>query len=247
MLKSCTRIRPALLAPALLLFAAAAACAQGSSNTKPTPDAAEAERVGAAAPADGQKQPAADAARAANSPAPLSADEKIERSLRSAFLRPAPYMISAFTAGLTQRREDRLPHKTTGDEFADWGSRTARNFATLSTNTVLSSGVYAALFRQDPRYEPSRSKGVGRRALHAASRVLITRGDDGSLQPNYSRFAGRMTSSALANLWEHSTPGHDRIGADATLRRFGLSFATDALSNIVFREFGPDIKRIFRH
>ena len=247
MLKSCTRIRPALLAPALLLFAAAAACAQGSNETKPTPGAAEAERVGAATPADGEKQPASDASRAATRPAPLSADEKIERSLRSAFLRPAPYVISAFTAGFTQWREDRLPHKTTGDEFADWGSRTARNFATLSTNTVLSSGVYAALFRQDPRYEPSRSKGVGRRTLHAASRVLVTRGDDGSLQPNYSRFAGRMTSSALANLWEHSTPGHDRIGADATLRRFGLSFATDALSNILFKEFGPDIKRIFRH
>lgn len=248
MFKLHTRIRPALLAPVLLAFAAAAAYAQGPDQARrTTPDAPDAERVGATAPADGQKQPAADAARAATRPAPLSADEKIARSLRSAFLRPAPYLMSAFTAGITQWGEDRLPHKTTGDEFADWGSRTARNFATLSTSTVLSSGVYAALFRQDPRYEPSRSKGVGRRALHAASRVFVTRGDDGSLQPNYSRFAGQMTASALANLWEHSTPGHDRIGADATLRRFGLTFATDALSNILFKEFGPDIKRIFRH
>jgi hypothetical protein len=155
--------------------------------------------------------------------------------------------MSAFTAGITQWREDKLPHKTTGDEFADWGSRAARNFATRSTSTFFSSGVYAALFRQDPRYERSQSKGVGRRALHAASRVFVTRGDDRSLQPNYSRFAGEMTSSALSNLWEHSTPGHDRVGADATLRRFSSSFVTGALSNILFREFGPDIKRIFRH
>ena len=246
MLKSCTRIRPALLAPALLAFAAAAACAQGSSNTKPTPGAAEAERVGAASPADGQKQPAADAARAATLPAPLSADEKIGRSLRSAFLRPAPYMMSAFTAGITQWREDRLPHKTTGDEFADWGSRAARNFATRSTSTFFSSGVYPALFKQDPRYDPSQSKSFGRRVVHAASRVVVTRGDDGSLQPNYSRFAGEFTSSALSNLWEHSTPGHDRIGADATIRRFERSFVTGALSNILFKEFGPDIKRLFK-
>jgi hypothetical protein len=242
MLKVFTRIGPALLAPALLVFAAASVCAQGSNGTRQTPDTPDSSRV-AATPADAQKQ--ADTGRAAIRPAPLSADEKISRSLRSAFLRPAPYAMSALTAGITQWREDKIPGKTKGDEFADWGSRAARNFATRSTSTFFSSGVYPALFKQDPRYDPSQSKSIGRRVLHAASRVVVTRGDDGSLQPNYSRFAGQLTSSALSNLWEHSTPGHDRIGADATLRRFESSFVSGALSNILFKEFGPDIKRIF--
>src|SRR5438105_4693788 len=74
----------------------------------------------------------------------------------------------------------------------------------------------------------------------------VTRGDGGRLQPNYSILAGETTASALANVWEHSTPGHDRIGADATLRRFGSMLATDMLTNVVFKEFWPDIKRIFR-
>ena len=128
-----------------------------------------------------------------------------------------------------------MPHKDGGDEVADWGSRAARNFATRSTTAVFTNGVYPALFKQDPRYDPSHHKGFGRRALHAVSRVFVTRDDEGHLEPNYSRFAGVMTASALSNLWEHSTPGRDRIGTDATLRRFALSFATGSLNNIVFK------------
>jgi hypothetical protein len=243
MLKVFTRIGPALLAPALLMFAAASACAQGSNEVRPTPDVPDAVRVAATNGAQKQR----DAPRANGSRAPLTADQKISRSLRSAFMRPAPYLLSAFNAGITEWREDKPAGKTTGDEIADWGSRAARNFATRSTSTFFSSGVYPALFKQDPRYDPSQSKSVGRRALHAASRVFVTRGDDGSLEPNYSRFAGQLTSSALSNLWERSTPGHDRIGTDATLRRFESSFISGALTNIIFKEFGPDIKRIFRH
>jgi hypothetical protein len=73
----------------------------------------------------------------------------------------------------------------------------------------------------------------------------VTRGDNGNLQPNFSRFAGSLTASAIQNAWERSTPGHDRIGTDATFRRFARSFPNDMLSNVV-REFLPDIIGIFR-
>ncbi|PYS84754.1 MAG: hypothetical protein DMF67_03390 [Acidobacteria bacterium] len=228
MLKVRLALPHALLAPALLLFAVAMANAQAPADKTQTPNAAP-----------GQSQ----AAR----PTPLTAGRKIERSFRSAFLRPTPYLLSAFTAGVTQWREHRPPNKTRGDDFADWGSRAARNFATSSASTLFAEGFYPALFHQDPRYERSQQKSFARRALHAASRVFVTRGDDWRLEPNYSLFAGEMTASALSNVWEHNTPGHDRIGADATLRRFAGMLATDMLTNVVFREFGPDIKKIFRH
>jgi hypothetical protein len=77
---------------------------------------------------------------------------------------------------------------------------------------------------------------------HAVSRLFVTRDDDWNLEPNYSRFAGAMTASALANVWERSTPGHDRIGTDATFRRFGMSFVSGAIGNL-FREFASDIFR----
>lgn len=177
---------------------------------------------------------------------PLSDGEKMKRAFRGAFLSPQPYLFSAFSATITQLGEEDQPHKTTGDEFADGASRFARRFATRSTRAIFASGIYPALFNQDPRYEPATRKGAARRTLHAISRVFVVRGDDGDIEPNYSRFAGVMTTSALANIWEQSTPGRDRVGVDATMRRFALSFIYDAAANIVLREFWPDIIGIFR-
>jgi hypothetical protein len=238
----CPRPPRALLALTLMLSFAAAARAQGSQNSdnpcKGQPPVKE--RQGTSGGGAGQ-QPQAPPAQ------PLTAGQKVKCAFRGAFLSPTPYLTSIFSGGIRQIGEDRLPHKDGGDEVADWGSASARIFATRATTRVFTNGFYAAAFRQDPRYERARSKGVGRRALHAMSRVFVTRDDDGNLEPNYSRFAGSMTSAALANIWERSTPGHDRVGPDATLRRFTRSFATGALSNVVFREFLPDIIGIFRH
>ncbi|HEX7174055.1 MAG TPA: hypothetical protein VF240_02055 [Pyrinomonadaceae bacterium] len=177
---------------------------------------------------------------------PLTPDGKMKRAFRRAFLSPEGYIRSAVAATLTEWGEDDLPHKTTEDRLADGLSRFAIKFSTRATRTLLGSGVYPVIFKQDPRYERSRSKNVGRRALHAASRVFVTRGDNGRLQPNYSRWAGSLSASALSNLWEQSTPGHDRIGADATFRRFGTSFITDAWQTAVFGEFLPDLIKIFK-
>ena len=216
MFKVSPRLRSALLAPALLLSAAVAVSAQATGQPQP--------------------QPTPDPQSQQNRPAPLTGGAKVKRAFRGAFLSPVPYATAAFNAGITQLGEDYPPHKNTDDKLADWGSRTARVFATGTTYRVFGNGFYPALFKQDPRYERSRKKGFGRRLGHAVSRLFVTRDDDWNLEPNYSRFAGAATSSALANVWERSTPGRDRIGADATLRRFGNSFISGAIGNI-FREF----------
>ena len=174
-------------------------------------------------------------------PVPLTSGEKMERAFRRAFLSPVPYATSAFSAVITQLGEEDLPHKTTGDKMADGLTRMAINFGRSATRTIFTGGVYASLFKQDPRYDRSRGKGIGGKVLHGLSRVFVTRDDDWNLEPNYSRFAGNFTASALSNAWERSTPGRDRIGWDATFRRFGRMFLNDAITNILFRELLPDI------
>jgi hypothetical protein len=236
------RLSSALLAPALLLSAAALVRAQEFA-----PKADEGAQVVAQAtqqqqqPAQQQPtpQPTPDP-QSQSQPAPLTAGQKVKRAFRGAFLSPVPYATAAFNAGITQLGEDYPPHKETDDKLADWGSRTARVFATGTTYRVFGNGFYPALFKQDPRYERSKSKKFAGRLGHAVSRLFVTRDDDWNLEPNYSRFAGAATSSALANVWERSTPKHDRIGADATLKRFGRSFLSGAIGNI-FREFAGDL------
>ena len=218
MFKVCPRPRTMLLVPALVLSASLLACAQATQTQQSTTP-----------PTQGQSRPA-----------PLTPGGKIERALRGAFLSPVPYATAAFNAGVTQIGEDYPPQKGTDDKLADWGSRTARVFATGTAYRIFGNGLYPALFKQDPRYEPARSRKFGKRLGHAVSRLFVTRDDDWNLEPNYSRFAGAATSSALANVWERSTARHDRLGADATLRRFGMSFLSGAVGNII-REFAPDI------
>lgn len=175
--------------------------------------------------------------------APLTAGEKTKRAFRSAFLSPQGYALTAIGATITEAGERDQPHKTTEDRVADGLSRFAINFGTRATRVLLGSGVYPVLLKQDPRYRPSPKKGFGARLSHAASRVFVTDGDDGRPQPNYSRLAGHFSASALANVWQRSTPGHDRIGVDATFSRFGFSVGFDVLQHILFKEFGPDILR----
>jgi hypothetical protein len=177
---------------------------------------------------------------------PLTGKEKMHRAFTNAFLNPESYLLTGVGAAITEYSEDDLPHKDNEDRFADFGTRWAIRFTTRTSGTILGSGVFPVLFKQDPRYEPAGKKPFFKRALHAASRVFVTRDDDGNLEPNYSRWAGSLASSALSNLWEQSTPGHDRIGADATFRRFGYSFTSGMVNNIV-REFLPDLLKKFRN
>ena len=176
---------------------------------------------------------------------PLTNEQKMKRAARNAFFSPIGVGRVLISSAITQYKEDDQPHKTAGDEFADFGTRFAINFSRRATRTLLGSGVYPVLFNQDPRYDRAEEgKGALARAGHAVSRVFVQRGDSGKLQPAASRWAGSLSASALSNLWERSTPGHDRIGADATFRRFGNSFITGALFNVL-NEFLPDIKKIF--
>jgi hypothetical protein len=176
---------------------------------------------------------------------PLTNEQKMKRAARNAFFSPIGVGRVLISSIITQWNEDTQPHKTTEDEVADGASRFAINYSRRATRTLLGSGVYASLFNQDPRYDRAREgKGFAYRAAHAVSRVFVQRGDNGRVQPAASRWAGSLSASALSNLWERSTPRHDRIGTDATFRRFYNSFINDSINNLI-TEFWPDIAKIF--
>ena len=137
MFKGNPRLSFALLALALSMLAPQASRAQESSSattsdsasTSSVSDSASTSSVADAAQdksADQQTQQPAQSggAQKADTPLSLTAGQKVRRAFRGAVLNPLPYAVSAFTAGITQLNEDRLPHKDNGDKAADWGSRT---------------------------------------------------------------------------------------------------------------------------
>src|SRR6267143_3119826 len=178
----------------------------------------------------------------------LTPRQKLRYGLHEAFLTPGAYLGPAVNAYFTERFDVKALGKTGEDKFADGLSRFGRAFTTRATAELLGSGVYPALFKQNPIYQPSGKHGFMRRALYGASRALITSADNGKHQPNFSRLLGNLTSSSLANLYERdSVERRDargrvlkfnrRVGVSPTLQSFGISTALDALTYVVFDEF----------
>lgn len=178
----------------------------------------------------------------------LSASQKLEYGAKVTYLNPGTYIGPAFRSYFTQRNELPVAGKTTGDNFADGLSFYGRYFALQSTANFLASGVYPALFKQDPRYFPSPKKSFGARLLFSSSQTFLTRSDAGRLQYNYSKLAGFMTSAAIANAYEKNTPKaldaqgriisiNQRTGPSATFRNFGILIASDVIGNVLFNEF----------
>jgi hypothetical protein len=179
---------------------------------------------------------------------PLSARQKLAFGAGKAFLSPTAYLGPIFDAYFTERREVKAPGKTGGDKFADGLSRYARSFTTNTIAALFGSGFYPALFKQDPRYHPSEKHGFMPRAIYAASRTVLTLGDNGKTQINFSGLGGNLTSAGLANIYErdlvkardlHGRPVsfRRRVGVGPTFKNFGISTAIDAATNIVFKEF----------
>ncbi|MFN2455463.1 MAG: hypothetical protein ABR577_14710 [Pyrinomonadaceae bacterium] len=184
----------------------------------------------------------------------LTAGEKFHYGLRQAFYTPGAYVAPAISAGIRRFQEADVPAKTGKDKFADYLSDYARDFGTLSSTEIFGSGIYPILFKQNPTYTPLKrisqgSASNGERFLYAIKRTVVTNGDNGKRQPNYSRFAGDFTGAALANIWERNTASerdrfgvvtdiNRRRGVGPTFSRFGFTLGFDALSNVLEEFFG---------
>jgi hypothetical protein len=101
--------------------------------------------------------------------------------------------------------------------------------------------LYSSLLKQDPRYYPSSSNSVPRRALYAASRILITRKDSGEKTLNTSYFLGLLTSRVVAAAYRPYWLRSNSI----TFKTFGSDIDSDMGIDLL-HEFGPGIRQLLR-
>ena len=119
--------------------------------------------------------------------------------------------------------------------------RYATAFADNAIANFMTSAVFPSVFSQDPRYYQRGRDGDGRRALYAASRILVTHSSTGRAEFNYSEVLGNLTAGAIANAYY--APSGRSLGA--TLSRWGTQVVWDAVSNEL-KEFWPDIRQHLR-
>jgi hypothetical protein len=162
-------------------------------------------------------------------PAPLTTKLKFALALRIA---RDPFTLGgvAFLAGIGQAADD--PKYVQGAR--GYGERFGANYVNSFTDVMLYGAVFPSLLHQDPRfyYQGGTSKS---RVLHAISSLVIAKGDNGRLQPNYSGLGGDLASSAFSNLYY---PKSNR-GVGLVFRGFAVNNAVHVavrlLDEFIFR------------
>jgi hypothetical protein len=169
---------------------------------------------------------------------PLTAGEKFKVVARSSF-DYVQYPWYGFLAGISQAENSEPGY---GQGAAGYGKRYGAALADGAIENFMTSAVFPSLLRQDPRFFQSGKGGFWHRVGYAMSRVVVTRGDSGNAQFNFSEIFGSALSAGISTYSYHPH-------ADRTLRNtasvWGTQVGYDTLTYVV-KEFWPDIRRKLR-
>jgi hypothetical protein len=168
---------------------------------------------------------------------PLSARCKFRLFLTSTYS-PYTFASAGFQAAEAQAT-GQWPHYGGGTQ--GWGKRFGATLANTESRRFIQGFALSTILHQDPRYFPSPKRRLFSRAWYSASRVVITKNDNGDSTFNTAEFLGTLLTSALQNSYY---PRHDRTFGD-TMNRFGGALSSDVIGDLL-REFSPDMKRLFR-
>ena len=159
---------------------------------------------------------------------PMSAKQKYRLALRT-IVDPTTFVVIAGVAGAEQYNGT---YPGYGPGIQGYGKRYGAALADSVSGRIIGSAVLASAFHQDPRYFYQGSGSIGSRAWHALTSAVVTRGDNGKLQPYYSHLLGNLAAGALANAYH---PESSR-GAGLTFQTLGITTGANAIGNL-FREF----------
>ena len=127
-------------------------------------------------------------------------------------------------------------HPQLGEGIAGFGRYYWRGFLDKADGNYLVIFALPTVFHEDERYYAMGEGGFWKRAIYAASRILITPDYHGHNTFNASEVFGRGISQGISAAYY---PSQDRTGG-ALAVKYGWAMGRDALTN-VFREFWPDI------
>ena len=160
--------------------------------------------------------------------APMTPKLKFRLALR-ATTDPISFLTAAGLAGVEQKHNT-FPGYGHGSE--GYAKRFGAAYADATIGKMVSRAILPTVLHQDPRYFYRGSGSVGSRIVYALKAAVITRGDDGRMQPNYSQVLGNFAASGISNLYR--APG-DRT-ASLTFRNGLIMTASGAVENLL-REF----------
>ena len=118
-----------------------------------------------------------------------------------------------------------------------FGRYYSRSVADQVVGAYVTEAILPTLFHEDPRFFRLGNGPILYRAYNAASRIFVTKRDDGSAGFNLSEIIGNMGVTAFGTIYYT-----DQRNASESFERYAMSLGNDMISNML-TEFWPDIKR----
>jgi hypothetical protein len=176
----------------------------------------------------------------AKNPAPLTPKQKFRLALHNE-IDPMTFVFTGIWAGVSQAENSPAAW---GQGASGFAKRYAAFYANDSIDTFMSGAVLASLFHQDPRYYYKGTGTVRERVVYALSSAVITHGDNGRRQLDFSGLIGDTASAGIANLYY---PAANRDGIGLILQNLAIGRATEAAQNVlqefVVRHFTPKLPK----
>ncbi|MBS1801058.1 MAG: hypothetical protein JSS95_14685 [Acidobacteria bacterium] len=219
---------------------------QSSSSGSQSSSAPQSATPAAAQPADPPKQtkrilgimPNFSAVTADTKLAPQTPKEKFVMAAKNSF-DYSSFVIAAIQSGINMA-SDSYPEFHQG--VAGYGRYYYHTLLDTADENFMVAGLWPVVFHQDNRFYTLGHGGFKKRALYAASRVLITRNDDGNRRFNASEIVGAGAASGLSTVYY---PEEYR-----TWTKVGQKWLTSVIidsANFTFKEFWPDINHKIFH
>jgi len=129
---------------------------------------------------------------------PLSVFDKVLGGIRDSVYPPSPLAWIA-SAGWAQVIDGSPNYGTNSGAF---GQRIGAAALRDISETVFSKSVFAPILHEDPRYfQMGHGHSIVHRSVYAASRVFVTRTDEGGTAPNYALILGHACGVGLATAY----------------------------------------------
>jgi hypothetical protein len=166
---------------------------------------------------------------------PLTPGQKFKVVARGVF-DPMEFVLVGFVAGLGQASDSDPSY---GQGAQGYAKRYGTAYGDNAIENFMAYAVFPSVLHQDPRYYQLGHGGFKKRAIHALSRVVITRSDSGQTQFNYSELLGASSAAAISTYAYH--PQSERcFGNVATV--WVTQMGWDAATYMV-KEFWPDLRK----
>lgn len=170
-------------------------------------------------------------------PVPLTFKQKMQLAWKTS---EDPITIGSAAAG-AEIEQQKNWYRAYGQGAQGYARRFGVTYGNVAIGTFLGSAIMPSLFKQDPRYF---YKGRGRwssRLWYALSRSVITKGDNGRWQPNYSNFAGNLAAAGITDTY---LPAKNRnvgfVFQSAGIRVLETAFA-DVFQEFISKKLTPRV------